>query len=276
MFARLDVLPAAQGMGGLRQRFQQPLVLLMSVAGVVLLIACANIANLLLARGAARQRELATRLAIGASRTRLVRQLLTEALLLSAGGALVGLVLGSWLAQSLASFFAVGRTPIVLDLDGDYRVVAFAAALCLVSTLLFGLAPALRAARKDVAMAIAQRSMRSPGRRWRVASGGGLVVVQVSLSLVLLTATGLLVGTVTSLKALDLGFHPARVATFDLELLPRSGPIRAGDVALDRRPGSRSRAPRRAVGQPVRPDAAQRAAPWRAGPRGGLRAEVGT
>jgi len=224
MFARMRVTSAAQGADGLRGRFGRPIVLLMGVTGVVLLIACANVANLLLGRAAARRQEFATRTAMGASRSRLVRQLLTEAFLLSAAGGVFGVMVATWAASSLTAFFAGGRNPIVLDVAPDARLVGFAVLLCLLTSLLFGLVPALRTARVDASVDIRQPDAASGARRTRISAGAGLVVVQMTLSLVLLVATSLLSGTVAHLRGIDAGFEPRGVTSLDLELLPADQP----------------------------------------------------
>src|SRR5262249_2072247 len=147
---RLILVPGGTGLSSLRRQFSQPLFVLMGLVAMVLLIACANVANLLLTRGAARQREIALRLAIGATRRRLVRQLLVESLLLSLLGAVLGIALAFWVSDLLVHFLSTGRTLVTLDLAPDWQVLVFTAAIAAGTGLLFGLAPALRAAGIDL------------------------------------------------------------------------------------------------------------------------------
>ncbi len=200
--------PAAGGLSALRDRYQRALYTLMVVVGVVLLIACANIANLLLARAAARQREIAVRLAIGSSRARLVRQLLTESLLLSLIGAGAGLLFARWASRLLVRYLSTGSgNGIWLDLGIDGRVLAFTVVVSVVTGILFGVAPAWRAARVDP-----QQAMKAGGRgvvhgEGRQRAGKTLVVGQVALSLLLVMAAALLLGSFRKLTTLDPGFR---------------------------------------------------------------------
>jgi putative ABC transport system permease protein len=204
---KLGALPAATGISELREMYQRALLIVMVVVGVVLLIACANIANLLLARAAGRQREIAIRLAIGAGRGRLIRQLLTESLLLSLSGAALGVVFARWASQLLVGLLSVNGRPVWLDLSLDLRVLGFTIGVATLTGVLFGLAPAWRAAQVDP-----QTAMKSGGRgiaggdtRHRI--GKALVVGQVALSLVLIAAAGLLLGSFHRLVTLDPGFR---------------------------------------------------------------------
>jgi predicted permease len=207
----IEVEPAATGFSPQRQIFAQPLVILMVVVGVVLLIACANLANLLLARSAARQREMAVRLAIGAGASRIVRQLLTESVLLATMGGALGLCFARWGASALAAFARSGpvrnsQGALSLDLRLDARALAFTMAVCLLTAVLFGLAPALRAAHTSISPSLSARSAGS-GQPGRGSSLGKLLVVgQVALSLLLLVGGGLFVRTLRNLKSQDLGF----------------------------------------------------------------------
>jgi predicted permease len=181
----------------------------------VLLIACANIANLLLARAAARTGEISVRLALGCSRARLVRQLLTESVLLSIAGAAAGLVLSRWAAVSLARMIYRGPVGLRLNLEPDIRVFAFLAALAVTTAIVFGLVPALRATRVDLAPAL-KGMRRGSGGGSKQRASRALVIVQVAVSLLLLVGAGLLVRSVQKLHAQDLGFAPERVVIFGL------------------------------------------------------------
>src|SRR5208282_1651091 len=142
-----ELEPASKGLNELRGEFSKPLFILMTVVGLVLLIACANVANLLLARATARQKEIAVRLAIGARRGRVIRQLLTESVLLAAVGGVLGLILAFWTTDLLVAFMSSGREPVSLSVTPDPRVLGFTAAVSVLTGILFGLAPALRSTR---------------------------------------------------------------------------------------------------------------------------------
>ncbi len=202
----VELQPAAKGYSPQRASFGQPLTILMIVVGMVLLIACANIANLLLARSAARQREMAVRLALGAGRGRILRQLLTESLLLSMLGGILGILFATWATDALAKFVGSGPAAIALDLHSNTRVLAFTVALCLLTGILFGLVPALRASGVSLSQALTGRGVGSGVSTGRFGLGKTLVVAQVALSLVLLIGAGLFVRTLQNLKSQDLGF----------------------------------------------------------------------
>ena len=204
---KLRVEPAGNGLSQLRRQFSKPLTVLMVVVGLVLLIACANLANLLLARAASRQREIAVRLALGAGRARLIRQLLTESLLLALIGAAGGVMLAGVGAQYLLKLLASGRTSVLLDAQPDARALIFTGLLSVLTALLFGLAPALRASRTDLAPALKEgwRGLEFGGSRRRLSLG--LIVAQVALSLVLLVGAGLFLRTLRNLHSIDLGFE---------------------------------------------------------------------
>jgi predicted permease len=204
---KLRVEPAGAGLSQLRRQFSKPLTVLMVVVGMVLLIACANLANLLLARAASRQREIAVRLALGAGRARLIRQLLTESLLLALIGAAAGVLMAGAGTQYLLKLLATGRTSVLLDAQPDARALIFTGLLSVLTAMLFGLAPALRASGTDLIPALKEggRGLEFGGSRQRLSRG--LIVAQVALSLVLLVGAGLFLRTLRNLHSIDLGFE---------------------------------------------------------------------
>ena len=200
----LDVLPGGQGLYDLRREFAQPLRMLMGAVGVVLLAACANLASLLLARATARRQEIALRVSLGATRGRLLRQLLTESTLLALAGGAWGVALAWIAAPLLVNLMSRGRSPIALELSLDLRTLAFTALVSLATGLLFGIAPALRAT-SHAGMHGAR--LAPGGGRWTA----GLIVAQVSLCLVVLSCAGLLLGSLRRLPQIDAGFRPGHV-----------------------------------------------------------------
>jgi predicted permease len=214
---RLGVDPGSQGEMDTRRGFSQPLQLLVGVVGLVLLIACANVANLLLVRGSSRRKEIAVRLALGASRWRLIRQLLTESILLAALGGALGILFAVWIKDGLllVSEWAV-REMSALDPKLDLRVLGFTLGLSLLTGLIFGLLPALRTTDLDLTPALkdAGRSSTAIGRSWL---SRGLVVVQVSISVLLLIGAGLLIRTLRNLHQVDIGFNAQNLLLFDVE-----------------------------------------------------------
>jgi predicted permease len=208
--ANIELTPAAKGLPGLRLRFSLSLRILMAVVGVVLLIACANVANLLLARAAARQKEFAVRLAVGAGRTRLIRQLLTESLLLSGLGAVAGIVLAWRLSRLLLLMASNGPEALPLNLTPNVRVLGFTLVASLLSALIFGTAPALRAARIEPNSWLKGGKGPSQGASQN-RFGKALVVAQVALSLVLLVGAGLFVRTLINLRSLPSGYDQENV-----------------------------------------------------------------
>jgi len=215
--AKLKVGPAGNGLSQLRRQFSKPLAVLMVVVGLVLLIACANLANLLLARAASRQREIAVRLALGAGRLRLIRQLLTESLLLALIGAAAGVLLANVGARYLLKLLASGRTQVLLDVQPDTRALVFTGLLSILTALLFGLAPALRASRTDLIPALKEggRGLKFGGSRQRLSRG--LIVAQIALSLILLVGAGLFLRTLRNLHSIDLGFKRENVLLVELD-----------------------------------------------------------
>jgi predicted permease len=219
---RLQVLSAATGAGWasyLRQFYLRPLWILMGLVGVVLLIACVNLASLFLARGAVRQRDMAVRLALGAGAGRLMRQMLTESLLLSVAGALAGLLLAGWARRLLVNFMSEGwLVPLALDLSSDLHVLGFTSVAAVLTGILFGLAPAWRASRADPGRLLQQHAQRLGSGMGRV--GRLLVSVQVALSLVSLIASGLLVRSLRNLRSVDAGFPTQRLLIMLLNQKP--------------------------------------------------------
>ena len=214
---RLRVEDASRGHSPLREALTDPLVILMAVAGGVLLIVCANVANLLIARGSARGREVALRLAVGAGRSDVVRLLAVESLVLAAGGAALGLLLSVWGAELLLQYLADSDTPVAVTAAPDGRIVLFASALAILTALLAGLAPAFRSTRVDLAPSL-------KGSRGAVAGGGqprlrqALVITQVALSFTLLVGAGLFLRSLHNLLRVDPGFRTDRVLTFTFDL----------------------------------------------------------
>jgi len=210
-FSGIALVPAAKGANEIRRAYSEPLLIVMGIVGVVLLIGCANVANLLLARATARQNEIAVRLAIGASRGRLIRQLLTEGVVLVSLGAAAGWLFARWGASFLVAVLAGPSERLVLEPHFDLRVLGFTAAVSIATALLFSLAPALRATDIDAA---------KPGSVARLTQnrlGRALVVVQVSLSVLLLCGAALFVRTLHNLNEVPFGFDPHGVLTMHVE-----------------------------------------------------------
>jgi predicted permease len=217
----IKLLPAQKGLTGSRRRLSQPLYVLMLAVGIVLLIACANVAGLMLARANARQKEIAVRLAIGASRGRIARQLLTESLTISFAGGLLGIAMAFWSARALLAFLtSTSSRPTGFSAEIDLRVLAFAAGASVLTGILFGLAPALRSMRVDLTPALKEGGKSSSsghaGRGW-LNSGNVLVVAQVALTVVVLVGAGLLVHTLQNLKRIDPGFDSNNVLNFGVD-----------------------------------------------------------
>jgi predicted permease len=203
---RIDVEPGISGSSGLRDTFSAPLKVLMGVVAVALMIACANLASLLVARAASRQREIATRIAIGAGRMRIFRQLITESVVISLVGGALGLALAVWGERLLLSLVSGAGRTISVDLRPDVPVLLFNLAISLITGLLFGVAPAIHALRENVAKTL----------RGGLGLRGGLIAVQVALSMVLLIGGGLFVRTLQNLRNQDMGFRASHVLSVQL------------------------------------------------------------
>ncbi|MBV8052964.1 MAG: ABC transporter permease [Acidobacteriaceae bacterium] len=216
---KIDVAPGGMGVSDLRTDYKLPLLLLMGIVGLVLLIACVNVANLLIARATARRREIAVRLAVGANWGRLLRQLLTESILLALLGGIAGSLLAVWGVRLLVTIFGSDTT---LPLRPDARVLTFTIFISLVTGLLFGLIPALRAMRVQVSPALKESGRSTPERSSRFGLGKGLIAGQVALSLLVLFAASLLVRSLQKLMAQDFGYDRDRL------VIARIDPISAG------------------------------------------------
>jgi predicted permease len=206
----LVLTPCGQGLDQLRRQLSKTLYILMCLVGLVLLVACANVANLLLARSTARQKEIGVRLSLGASRGRLIRQLLTESVLLAFLGGTLGMVLAYGGSGLLVTLITRADS---LNLGPDLRILGFTAAACLLTGLLFGLAPALRATRVDLTPAL-KRGSRGGAGGSRMGLAKALVVAQAALSIVLLFGAGLFVRTLLNLEHLNTGFEKENLLLF--------------------------------------------------------------
>jgi predicted permease len=231
---RVNLLPAQSGLHGARGEFSTPLYILMLAVGIILLIACANVAGLLISRSTARQKEMALRLAIGAGRSRIVRQLLTESVLLSLIGGALGVLFAFWGAHVILGLVASSSSrPSGLDAAIDYRVLLFTVGISLITGMVFGLAPALRSMNMDLTPALKEGAGGSvaEGRirhKW-FNVGHALVVLQVALAMVVLVGAGLLVRTLKNLRDIDPGFVTSNLLNF------RINPVLAGykDTQVD-------------------------------------------
>jgi putative ABC transport system permease protein len=222
-------VPAATGTSYLREQFKQPLNILMGVVGLVLLIACANIASLMLARAAARHKEIAVRKALGASRARLIRQLLTECVLLSTAGALLGVLFARWGTLLLVRLISTGGSEVFLDLSFDWRILGFTAGVAVFTGLLFGVLPAFRSTRVSLTSAMKGSQATDTESRAKFRPGKWIVASQVALSLVLLVASGLFLRSLVKLVTLDAGFDRNNVLLVHANL-------HSAKVSLERQP----------------------------------------
>ncbi len=211
MTQRIVLRDGGKGASEVRDQFSDPLLLMMAMVGLVLLIACANIANLMLARASGRQREIGVRVALGASRGRLIRQLLTESIVVAALGGILGAFFAVWGTDVLLALVSGGVSNLSLQVQGDSRVFLFTAAISLATGILFGLAPAVRATRLDVNRTLAANARGSIGGRGRIQTGRMLVVAQVALSVVLLMGATLFVRSLHNMAAQKLGFNRERI-----------------------------------------------------------------
>jgi len=212
-----DLVAAAAGVSGLRRQYERPLELILGVVSLVLLIACANLANLLLARATARRHEMSVRLALGAGRWRVARQVLVESLVLAILGAAAGLLLAGWGSAALVAQLSTADTRVVLDTALDRQVLAFTTIVTLATTVLFGAAPAWWTTRVAPLDAMKQQG-RGASTGGRFGLSNALVVVQVALSLVLLVGAGLFVVTLARLTGLPRGFDADRILMVNVDV----------------------------------------------------------
>jgi len=216
--------PAATGKSDLRTQFDQPLNILMAVVGLVLLIACGNIASLMFARAVSRSKEIAVRKALGASRLRLIRQLLTECLLLSSAGGLLGFFFARWGTALLVRYLSTAGNNVFLDLSLDGRILAFTAAIAVFTGILFGVLPAFRSTRVSLTSAMKGGQAEQTDRGLRFRPGKWIVASQVALSLVLLVVAGLFLHSMLKLATLDIGFDRSNVLLVSSDLKLTSVP----------------------------------------------------
>ncbi len=234
----LVVKPAATGFSPTGNRYRTALFTLMAITGVVLLIACANIANLLLARAAARQREFSMRMAIGASRRRVIRQLMTESLLLALLGAAGGFLLAGLSSRLLVRLLSTTGNPVEIDVSPDLALLLFAMAVAVLTAVLFGIAPALRATRLGLNQVLKESGRGAVRGSTRFRLGRALVAGQVALCFVLLVGAGLFLGTLRNLMNVDIGFQPENVlwinANVERASVPKPQRVRVYAEILDR------------------------------------------
>lgn len=228
-----DPTPVATGTSYLRRRFTQPLHILMGVVGLVLLIACANIASLMLARASARHKEIAVRKALGASRARLIRQLLTECVLLSTAGALLGVFFARWGSSLLVRYISTGDNKVFLDLSFDWRVLTFTAAAAVFTGILFGVLPAFRSTKVSLTSAMKGSQAIDTESRAKFRPGKWIVASQIALSLVLVVASGLFLRSLVKLVTLDVGFDRNNVLTVRANLHNAKVPLEQQPAMFD-------------------------------------------
>jgi predicted permease len=214
----IALVPVQHGLRGIRARFAEPLYILMAVVSIVLLITCANVAGLMLARATMREREMAVRFALGAARGRLIRQLLTESVLLSSIGGALGVVFAFWGTHSLAAFLSANwYSPLELDMRLDARVLIFTVGVAMLSGIVVGIVPAFRSSGVDVVPALKENTGVSSVFRGRFRLGDFLVVGQVALSVLVLAVASLLLRTLMNLKNIDPGFDTEQVLLVEID-----------------------------------------------------------
>ncbi|HEY7547757.1 MAG TPA: ABC transporter permease, partial [Blastocatellia bacterium] len=222
---RLGAYEASSGFSYLRDSYEDPLWLLLALAGLVLAVACANLTNLMLARASAREREIAVRLALGASRSRLIRQLLAESLLLAAAGAALGIFIATSLSNSLISLLTTQGNTLFVNLDMDWRVLMFTAGLATLTSVLFGLTPALRATRTAPGAVLKAGGRGMTAGRERFGLRRVLVVSQVALSLVLVVGALLFARSLGNLLTIDTGFQQDGILIASIDLAKLNIPV---------------------------------------------------
>ena len=235
-FANAVFVPASRGSGVLRRQYETALKVLMGMVAIVLLIASVNVANLLLVRSAARAKEVAIRMCVGGGRARLIRQFLTESLLLALLGGVLALVVAQWGTAAIMSLFNAAETPLLIDVSPSPRVLAFTAAISLVTGVAFGLVPAFASTRVDLTPALKDVAVTRLSRRW--SSSHALVAGQVALGIVVLAVAALLGRTLYNLKSIDAGFTPGNLLLVTLDTngtpIPEEARVSTFREALDR------------------------------------------
>jgi predicted permease len=235
-FANAVLVPAAHGSGVLRRQYETALNVLMGMVAIVLLIASVNVANLLLVRSAARSKEVAIRMCVGGGRARLIRQFLTESLLLATLGGALAIVFAQWGTAAIMSLFNAAETPLLIDVSPNIRVLMFSAGVSLVTGIAFGLFPAFASTRVDLTPALKDAASNRLSRRWSLSHG--LVASQVALSIVVLVVASLLVRTLYNLKSLDAGFARGNLLLVTLDTygtpIPEASRVATLNAVLDR------------------------------------------